>query len=186
MNKKAEFPDWTLFLDRDGVINRRLNGWVVSWRMWRWMPGIFDAFQLFEQLFGRIVVVSHQRGIALELMDEKDLAEIHNRMKTEIRQSGSRVDAIYVCPHDHDAGCNCRKPARGLALQALAAHPEIRFDRSLIIGDSATDMEFGKNLGMRTVFLGMDAREAAPPKLTDFTIQSLDELSRSLLVGLMK
>ena len=64
-----------------------------------------------------------------------------------------RIDRAYYCPHRSDAGCGCRKPAPGMALQAQADFPDIDFQQAWMVGDSASDIEFGRTLGLRTVLI---------------------------------
>jgi D-glycero-D-manno-heptose 1,7-bisphosphate phosphatase len=147
--------DGTLFLDRDGVLNRRLpDDYVKHWGEWEWLPGILAALAQLAQAFPRIIVVTNQRGIARGLMDEDALADIHAHMLADVAQAGGRIDAIYYCPHDKDAGCDCRKPGIGMYLKAKDAFPEIDPQRSLLVGDSGSDIEMAKAAGMWAVFVG--------------------------------
>jgi histidinol-phosphate phosphatase family protein len=145
-------PDWTLFLDRDGVLNRTAPGtYVTRPADFQWLPGAVDTLARLRPLFGRIVVVTNQQGIAKGLMNGADLADIHSAMLAQLEAAGVRLDAVYHCPHRADAGCSCRKPRPGMALAAQQQFPEIDFRRAWMIGDSESDIEFGRNLGMRTI-----------------------------------
>lgn len=160
----AVTPDWTLFLDRDGVINRRLiDEYVRNWSEFEFEPGVLEALAALAPRFRTIVIVTNQRGIARGLMTEADLARVHERMSSEIEQAGGRIDGIYHCPHDRHTGCACRKPGIGLAEQARRAHPHIDFTRSLMVGDSASDMEFADRAGMKKLFIGPDAPGSVAP-----------------------
>jgi D-glycero-D-manno-heptose 1,7-bisphosphate phosphatase len=159
MKKRGERPvfdaSWTLFLDRDGVINEKIdNDYVRSWERFTFLPGVLTALQELSGIFGRIVVTTNQRGIGRGLFTEADLQDIHHRMLEEVVAAGGRIDACYFCPHLQDApDCNCRKPLPGMALQAKAQFPEIVFSKSVLVGDSVSDIQFGKNLGMHTVHI---------------------------------
>ena len=88
-------------------------------------------------------------------MTENDLENIHNNMVKALLKHGIRIDGIYYCPHDYEKEeCNCRKPKIGMALQAKKDFPDIDFGKSIMVGDSEVDIQFGRNLGMITVFLG--------------------------------
>lgn len=161
-------PDasWTLFLDRDGVLNRKIeNGYVLDPSMLEILPGVPQAVAVLGRRFGSIVVVTNQRGVGRGLMTLNDLALIHCRLLEEIRRHGGRIDAIFVCPHDLQDGCDCRKPKVGLALRAKAQIPAIEFARSVLVGDSDTDIAMGKALGMFTVRIGPSARGTADEML---------------------
>lgn len=168
---------WTLFLDRDGVINVRLvDDYVKSPDEFSFTDGTLRALSLLSDLFGRIIIVTNQRGIARGLMTEDDLASVHSSMMREISAAGGRIDAIYHCPHDTSAACLCRKPAIGMALRAKESFPEIDFSKSIMVGDSRSDMSFGENAGMKCVYVSHDgtAYEDCPhptvTSLLEFTL----------------
>ncbi|MBK8965373.1 MAG: HAD family hydrolase [Saprospiraceae bacterium] len=152
----------SLFLDRDGVINRRLPGdYVRHPEDFHPVKGALQAIALLAPHFGRIVVVTNQAGIGKGLMDERDLDAVHRKMQALVQAAGGRLDGIYFCPHHPDAGCACRKPATGMALQARSDFPEIDFKNAWMVGDSASDMQLGHSLGMRTVLIDGKFEDAA-------------------------
>jgi len=145
---------WSLFLDRDGVINKRLiDDYVRAWEQFEFNPGVKEAFKVFSDLFVRIIVVSNQQGVGKGLMTEDDVNKVNNRMVSEIEASGGKIDAAFYCPALESEKSFNRKPNIGMALQARKRFPEIRFRQSIMVGDSLSDMIFGKRLGMKTVFL---------------------------------
>lgn len=144
----------TLFLDRDGVINRRTPGdYVKDPAVFVPHLGALEAIQHLASRFGRILVVTNQAGIGKGLMTVSDLEAVHRKMLAQVQATGGRIDGIYYCPHTPAEGCACRKPANGMALQARADFPEIDFAHSWMVGDSLTDLQFGQSLGMRTVLI---------------------------------
>lgn len=143
----------SLFLDRDGVINvHRIDDYVKTWEEFEFLPGVLDAFPLLSRYFKHIFVVTNQRGVGKGLMSEEDLLDIHKRMSNEIEKWGGRVDQIYYCSDVSNESQN-RKPNSGMALQAKKDFPDIEFEKSVMIGDSQLDMEFGNRLGMKTIFI---------------------------------
>lgn len=147
--------DWTLFLDRDGVINeRKPNDYIKNWNEFRFLPGVLDAFGVFSNYFNRIFIVTNQAGIEKGLLSHEDLRTIHDQMMEYIIFHGGRVDEIYYCPYKSDLDPLCRKPNPGMALQAKKDFPEIVFNKCLMVGDSDSDIAFGNNLGMKTILVG--------------------------------
>ena len=145
---------WTLFLDRDGVINKRIEGdYIRLWDQFEFLPGVTEALRSFATVYGRILVVSNQQGVGKGLMTNKDVRVIHDRMTSEIRDHGGRIDRVYHSPFLERENSIHRKPNVGMALQARQDFPEIRFRRSVMCGDSVSDMVFGKRLNMTTVFI---------------------------------
>ncbi len=167
--------DWTLFLDRDGVINKRLeNDYVKNWVEFVFLDGVLNALKYFNGIFGRILVVTNQQGIGKHLYRIEDLELIHTNMLYEIKYHGGRIDKVYFSPFLVSDQHPSRKPGIGMAMEAKKDFPEINFEKSLMMGDSISDMQFGKNAGMHTVFIGeMTAKDT----LIDFTFASLAEVA---------
>lgn len=169
---------WTLFLDRDGVINQRIpNDYVKTWDQFDFIPGSIKAIEDLSNIFGRIVVVTNQAGIGKGLMTEDHLFDIHRRMLKTITLLDGRIDKIYHSPDLPSPDAYLRKPNGGMAYLAQRDFPEINFRRSVIVGDSFSDMEFGERLGMVKVFIeGKD--EGYPPMNLDYCFESLFDFSK--------
>jgi len=165
---------WTLFLDRDGVINKRIDGgYVQHWETFEFLPGVLESLAIFSRIFGRIIVITNQQGIAKGIMNEKQLLSIHRKMMADVEKAGGKIDAIFHCPDIASKSGNCRKPSAFMALKAQKRFPEIDFSKSIMVGDTESDMAFGKNAGMFTVLVGA---EMVSPKVVDFKIRELSSL----------
>jgi D-glycero-D-manno-heptose 1,7-bisphosphate phosphatase len=159
---------WSLFLDRDGVINEKIeNDYVKNWDEFKFKDGVLQAVAGLGKIFGRIFIVTNQRGVGLGVMTEDKLNEIHGMLLSEITSLSGRIDKIYYCTAV-DNCAECRKPNIGMGLKAKSDFPEIEFSKSIMIGDSISDMEFGKNLGMKTVFIGDKSKYEEVGCLLDF------------------
>ena len=147
----------TVFLDRDGVVNEKMpeGRYVTRWSEFRLLAGVPDAIGRLNRAGLRVVVVSNQRGIALGFYTAADVEAIHSALQQVLAAQGAHVAAFFYCPHDKKQ-CNCRKPLPGLFEQAVAVFPEIQTAASVMIGDSLSDIEFGRRLGMRTIFIEGD------------------------------
>lgn len=144
---------WTLFLDRDGVINHeRKMEYILNWKEFMFYEGVKEALRIFADQFGTIVMVTNQRGIGKGLMTEADLKNIHENMLAEIRLTAGRIDKIYYCTNLND-DCVDRKPNAGMAHQAKNDFVNIDFKKSVMIGNKLSDMQFGKSVGMYTIYL---------------------------------
>jgi histidinol-phosphate phosphatase family protein len=144
---------WTLFLDRDGVINHeKQNDYIRQVSEFIIYEGVTDAMSKFAELFGTIIIVTNQRGIGKGLMSHEDLNNIHSFMQLKIKEAGGRIDHIYYAPELLDDSLN-RKPNTGMGIQAKKDFPSIDFSKSIMVGNNLTDMQFGKKLGMLTVYL---------------------------------
>lgn len=139
-----------VFLDRDGVLNEKLEGWYVTkWEEFKWLPGAIEGIKLLNDRKIPVYLISNQSGIGRGHMTMKDLEAVHKKMSEELEAKGAHIDDIFVCPHAPDENCGCRKPKPGLLFQAKKKHPEIDFTGSLFIGDSGTDEEAAKGAGVR-------------------------------------
>ncbi len=138
----------TVILDRDGVLNRRppRARYVCTWPEFQWLPGALDALRLLHDAGYRVVVVSNQAGIARGAMTEADLAAIHGAMTEEAAAAGGKIAAIYYCPHDWNAGCECRKPLPGMLFQAQR-DLSLDLSRTYFVGDDDRDGEAADRAG---------------------------------------
>jgi D-glycero-D-manno-heptose 1,7-bisphosphate phosphatase len=177
----------TIFLDRDGVLNEKMpeGSYVRAWSDFRVLPGVPEAVARLNRAGIRVIVVSNQRGIALGLYSEAEVAAIHANLQDVLKARGAHVDAFYICPHDKQH-CNCRKPLPGMFEQAQRDFPDIKASTGAMIGDSLSDIEFGARLGMRTVFIEGDAERQkagaeAAAELADARFASLAEAVEALL-----
>jgi len=163
-----------LFVDRDGVINRRIpDGYVTSYADFEFLPGVIEAMKILSRKFPRIFIVTNQQGIGKGLMSESDLEEIHSEMLEEFEEAGVKIDKVYFCPSLADAGSPRRKPEPGMALEAAKEFPDVDLSRSVMVGDTTSDMIFGKNAGMKTVL-------TVPDNYSDENDKYVDEVHNGL------
>lgn len=153
-NEKVRGAVRTVFLDRDGVINEKMpeGDYVRRPGDLKLLEGAAGAIARLNRDGVRVVVVSNQRGVALELYSLEDVQEIETALEGLLAAEGAHLDGFYFCPHE-EGECDCRKPRPGMFERVRADFPEIEAATSVMIGDSLSDMEFGRGLGMRTVFI---------------------------------
>lgn len=172
---------WTLFLDRDGVINEeKENSYIFHYGEFNFYEGVPEALKTCASVFGRIVIVTNQRGVGKGLMTAADLQDIHDKMIAEIVLNGGRIDRVYYAD-SLDNAHPLRKPQPGMAHSAKQDFPDIDFSRSIMVGNNISDMEFGRNAGMYTVFLTTTSPEQAlPHPAIDMAFSSLYEFAKHL------
>lgn len=177
----------TVFLDRDGVLNEKMpeGSFVTSWSEFHLLPGVAEALGRLNRAGLRVMVVSNQRGIALGLYTAEDVRAIHDSFQSLLEAYGAHVDGFYFCPHDKGQ-CNCRKPLPALFEQAVAEFPSITAETSVMIGDSLSDIEFGRRLGMQTIFIEGNPKHWKPGaqaacELAGLRFSSLAEAVETLL-----
>lgn len=142
-----------IFLDRDGVINHRtLGGYVTNWRQFKFIPGIKTALAQLSKLGVPLIVVSNQAGVGKGLVTRRALRDITERFVAALAKAGARIDAVYYCPHTPEDHCPCRKPRPGLLKQA-ARDWRLNLKRSVLIGDSLSDLEAARAVHCPAIFL---------------------------------
>lgn len=160
----------SLFLDRDGVINVRLvDDYVKCPAEFVIIDGVLEAISIFAKKFNHIFIVTNQQGIGKGLMSEADLNEIHSVFMRQVEENGGTIDKIYFCPALKSEHSFMRKPSIGMALQARREFPDVILKDSVMVGDSKSDMLFGRRAGMKTVLVG-DEQDIAKqsPHLVDY------------------
>lgn len=170
-----------LFLDRDGVINKRkVGGYITKWDDFEILPGVLEAISVFSQHFDRIVMVTNQQGIGKGLMTEEALNSIHEKFGKLVEEHKGHIDAFYYCPMLKAEANNCRKPGIKMALKAQEDFPEIDLNNSMMIGDTASDMNFAKNAGMTAILLHNEHTNENDLALCEYSIKTLTEASNLL------
>jgi D-glycero-D-manno-heptose 1,7-bisphosphate phosphatase len=144
-----------VFLDRDGVINRKApeGSYVTSWAEFAFLPGALEALARLAHTGVPTFIATNQRGIARGAMSEADLADIHRRMCAEVHAARGRIDAIYHCPHE--GGCDCRKPLPGMFERAAREHG-LRLAEAVVVGDRESDMRAAAAVGAGRVLVGAE------------------------------
>jgi D-glycero-D-manno-heptose 1,7-bisphosphate phosphatase len=173
--------NWTLFLDRDGVLNFEIQGtYVRNWEEFTFYPHTPENIAYFNKRFKHLILATNQRGISKGIMTIEDLEDIHKKMIQSIQEHGGKIDRIYYCL-DSDASSSCRKPNPGMALQAAKDFPDINLEKSLMVGNNISDMMFGKNAGMKTVFLKTTSPgQELPHEAIDLHYSNLEEFAKAL------
>ncbi len=171
---------WTLFLDRDGVINvDNIHGYIMNWEEFKFYPGVLEAIKLLSKLFPRIVLVTNQRGVGRGLMPESELLRIHSNMKSTMEEAGGRMDLMLYCKGTENSD-PCRKPNPGMAFKAKEQFPEIDFSKSIMVGNTKGDMEFARNIGAFSVYIHNREDKVPKDETVDYRADSLLDLAKAL------
>ena len=142
----------TLFLDRDGVINMKLDGrYVRNFEEFEFIPGAELAIANLSKIFKRILVVTNQQGIAKGIMSAQDLNSLHQNMLQQLKTTGGYIEKIYYCPHLAAENCKYRKPNPGMIKQAIIDFPDLENENSYQVGDSDSDITTGNEMGLITI-----------------------------------
>ncbi len=187
MLSARDFPvfhkGWSLFLDRDGVLNHRpCDGYVKRPGDFHWTPGSLESLNRLNKLFNHIVVISNQQGVGKGLMSDEDLQRIHERLLEDVEKAEARIDRIYTATGLRHGDSHRRKPGEGMAMEARHDFTDIRFEQTIMAGDTFRDMLFGKRLGMITVLIA--PVRPFPPQYhyyADFHFVSLQDFTNFMI-----
>ncbi len=170
---------WTLFLDRDGVINQRIfGGYVTKAEDFVLLENLPQAIKRFNDLFSRVLVVTNQQCIGKGLASERNIMDVHDYLSEQLSKEGAKIDAYYFAPELSSDVNNTRKPKPDMGLKAKSDFPEIDFNKSVMVGDTDTDIQFGQGLGMKTVRIKTEEKIKVE---ADLTFSSLWEFSNYLI-----
>ena len=171
---------WSLFLDRDGVINERVfGGYITEVKDFNFIPGVLNAVALLSQEFNHTVVVTNQQGIGKGLMKESNLLEIHTYMCDQFEKNGGEISECFFASNLRGDNPDFRKPKPAMAMMAKEKYPTIDFSKSIMVGDTDSDILFGKNVGMKTVRIKTEEPIGVE---ADLTVNNLLELAKQIVL----
>jgi histidinol-phosphate phosphatase family protein len=171
-----------VFLDRDGVINRRPpeGDYITRWEDFHILPGVAEGISLLNHAGFSVIVVTNQRCVAKGQITEADLQKMHERMTDVLARAGAKIDETFYCPHDIEPPCDCRKPAPGMLLSAARSRG-IDLRASWMIGDSDNDVQAGRNAGCKAArVIAADAASSERARISEAAITA-DIAAPSLL-----
>ncbi len=172
--------DWTLFLNRDGVINeRKPNGYITKIKELKFLDGMFSSLSKLQDTFKRIIIVTNQDGLSNGNLTLEDVESVNMMLMLRFESHKINIDKIFVCSKSESEEDTCKKPSPKMGLLAKNEFPDIDFSKSIMIGDSKADMGFAKALGMKTIlFLNeADKREELLKLDVDKRVESWNQVS---------
>ena len=144
-------PIKTIFLDRDGVINKEIN-YLHKIDDFEFIDGIFDACLYFQSLGYKIIIITNQSGISRGYYTESDYQKVTQWMLDQFKYKNINILDIFHCPHGPDSTCDCRKPKPGMFLKAKAKH-NTDMEKSWMIGDQELDVIAANSAGIDNTIL---------------------------------
>ncbi len=144
--------DKILVLDRDGVINVDINGYIGCPTLWHPIDGSLDALVKAQQAGFRLAVATNQSGVGRGIFSADDLQSVHEKMEFILAERGVKLDIIEHCPHAPEEGCDCRKPEPGM-LEAIERQLAVDLQGAWFVGDSVRDLQAAVAHGMQPVLV---------------------------------
>ena len=167
-------------VDRDGTINEERHHLARPDEV-ALIPGSAEALVRLRDLGLGVVVVTNQAEVGRGNLDPAELDRINGRLRALLADEGATVDAIEVCPHRPEDGCDCRKPKPGMALRAAA---RLGFDpgASVVIGDHLADLGMGRAIGATTILVRTGHGAAAEADASDLADHIVDDLAGAVAI----
>jgi len=144
----------TIFLDRDGVINKYPGDrqYVTSLEKFKFLPRAKKAIALLSNKGWMIFVASNQAGVGKGTYAQNTLDAITARMLEDIEQAGGKITKAYYCTHRKEIGCSCRKPKPGL-LKKAAREFKINLEKAYFVGDTIRDVLTAHAAGCKSILV---------------------------------
>lgn len=171
-----------VFLDRDGVINRDSPDYIKSWSEFEFLPGSLEALKQLTLNGFTIIVVTNQSVIHRNMVTAKTLDTIHAKMKEAVQSNGGEIKDVFFCPHIPEDRCDCRKPNPGLIYKAKKRY-RIDLETSIMVGDSAKDIECARNAGCGCAILVQTGNGIAAETMLEERMIRPDFVARDLLAA---
>ena len=146
-----------IFLDRDGVINKKRSDYVKNTNELEFITNIFKGIKQFNDLGFTIIIITNQSVINRKIISEEQLKKIHNYMLKIMKKNACNITKIYYCPHRPNEKCNCRKPNTGMIEKAIKDF-KIEISNSILIGDSKSDIEAATKMGIKSIKIETDGQ----------------------------
>jgi D-glycero-D-manno-heptose 1,7-bisphosphate phosphatase len=140
-----------VILDRDGTLIREKE-YLHDPQGVELVPGVPEGLALLRRHGYSLIVATNQAGVGRGLYSLEDMHAVNARLQALLAGQGTRLDAVYYCPHAPEEQCRCRKPAPGM-LERAVCERGISLESSFVIGDKESDVLFGRNAGMRAILV---------------------------------
>jgi len=176
-----------VFIERDGILNldRVERGQPMPPLFLEQMEPKTEALEPLRQLKAAgflLIATTNQPGLSHGTLSRREL----DRMHSILRQMFG-LDDIFICPHDADDCCPCRKPKPGLLIEA-AFKWHVNMERSFVISNKWQDAEAAHNAGCTSLlisspWIGKGHRDIVLAKLADVPGKIAQLQSKSRVVG---
>jgi len=142
---------FTVFLDRDGVLDQDRWPGLLTPKQWNWLPGAKEALVKLNRPDVRTCLVTNQPWTHTGILTRRRLDAIHARMLEEVRQAGGRMDRVEAATWPFGRR---RKPRPGMLEDAASALGGVDKSRAMMVGDKARDVEAARRFGIPAIRVG--------------------------------
>ncbi len=166
-------PNKAIFFDRDGVLieapinekNKPIS--VKQINQIEICDGIVEICNKYRKNY-YLIMITNQPDFIRKNNTKKNIEEINFFLKKKLK-----LNDIFVCYSD-DESCYNRKPNPGMLIHAQRKY-DINFEHSFFIGDRWRDIDAGKKIGCKTIFVDRKYNEELNNK-PDYTVEDLKKI----------
>jgi D-glycero-D-manno-heptose 1,7-bisphosphate phosphatase len=140
-----------VILDRDGTLIENID-YLKDENLIRFLPNCIETLKFLNRLNYHLFVVTNQSGIGRGLISKEQYDRVTSKIRSEFLLNDVRIVDIKHCPHTPEDNCRCRKPKSALGSEIIEQY-DVEISRSFVIGDSFSDIDFGKSIKFKTILI---------------------------------
>lgn len=142
------------FLDRDGtlLIEPPITFQVNTLDEIYLLPGVISSLKKISEAGYVLAMITNQDGLGTDINPRENYEKINRKLFDIFRSEGIEFSYIFECPHLPEENCSCRKPNIGM-VETFLKEENIDMEKSFVVGDRETDIEFAKNIGVKSFLL---------------------------------
>jgi len=165
---------WVI-LERDGVINEDAADYIKSPEEWIPLPGSLEAIAQLNRAGFRVALLTNQAGLGRGLFDLAALERVHDKMRKQLAALGGQIEAVFVCPHGPEDGCDCRTPRTGL-YERFAREHQVDLRGVVAVGDSLSDLQAAQSVGAEPILVETGKGKRTLRRNPDLDVQTFVNL----------
>jgi histidinol-phosphate phosphatase family protein len=175
LNRVNSESDKAVFIDVDGVLceNAKWGKYVDSVEKFKWLNGARKSIERLNSLGFYVFIATNKACINKGLVTE---VQIKNMFDTVFK--GLPIQEVFICPHRHDEGCECRKPKSGLILEGILKY-NLKPENCWVIGDNDIDVAAGEKIGCNTILVGDNGIRELEMR-PDFEVKNISEAVKTI------
>jgi len=166
-----------VFLDRDGTLMIDVD-YCGDPNNVRVFPDAPAALRRLKDAGYKLIVITNQSGIGRCYFSEQQYRAVEAEVSSQV--GDALLDGTYYCPHSPADKCKCRKPSAEMIVRAADDH-HIDLARSFFVGDKQSDIDCGRNAGVRTVLVRTGYGSSMNVQEADFVAENLSEATDRIL-----
>ena len=139
-----------IILDRDGTLIED-PGYAFKIEDFHLISGVIEGLKILQKHF-LLFIVTNQAGIGKGYYTEQEFHVFNNHLINMLEENQIWIERTFYCPHVKEDNCECKKPKLKF-IREIEEGWNVDLNNSWVIGDHPSDVLFGINAGLKTVYL---------------------------------